>query len=135
MSKKTHNRYKQIKKEFPNILQMNTGIIGTACKALGINRQSYYRWRKEDPKFAADCDEVLELCCDYVESQLMKNIEKGHQAAIQYWLDRKARHRGYGPVVTHVQEESATNNEISNEDLELLEAWARRKMQREVYGS
>lgn len=135
MSKRTHHHYKQTKKAFPKTLEHCLGIIGLACKTAEINRLTYYRWRKEDPKFAADCDEVLEFCCDYVESQLMKNIEKGHQAAIQYWLDRKARHRGYGPVVTHIQEENTGSNEISSEDLELLEAWAKRKMQREVYGS
>lgn len=74
-----------------------TPIVQIACEKEGIGRASYYRWRKEDPKFADAADEAMctgkSLISDLAESQLIKAIRDGNMTAIIYWL--KNQHPDY----------------------------------------
>lgn len=68
-----------------------TPIIQIACEKIGVARATYYRWRKDDPKFAEDADMALEdgnkLINDMAESQLMSAIRDKNMTAIIYWLN------------------------------------------------
>lgn len=74
-----------------------TPITEAACKKVGLPRSTYYRWRKEDPDFAEQCDEVIELSVglinDLAESQLINAIKNQNMSAITFWL--KHNHRSY----------------------------------------
>jgi len=76
-------------------------IVQGACQKLGVGRASYYRWRKEDPAFAAAVDEAIEagvgIMNDMAESQLMKAVRDGNLAAATFWL--KHRHKSYATRV------------------------------------
>lgn len=65
-------------------------VVQICCEKLSISRSSYYRWRTEDEKFAADCDEALEEGCglvnDMAESQLMSSIRDGNLTGVIFWL-------------------------------------------------
>lgn len=68
-----------------------TPIVQIACEKLGVGRATYYRWRKEDPKFAEDADIAIDdgnkLINDMAESQLMSAIRDKNMTAIIYWLN------------------------------------------------
>jgi len=43
--------------------------VSNACRAQGISRQTYYRWRDEDEAFAAAADHALEQGTDLLEDK------------------------------------------------------------------
>lgn len=68
-------------------------IVLVACEKSGISRNSVYRWKREDKKFATKMDEALAegeaLVNDMSESQLLTLIKEKNWSAISFWL----RHR------------------------------------------
>lgn len=74
-----------------------TPIVQIACEKSGIGRATYYRWRKEDKKFAEMADEALSegslLVNDMAESQLLQAIRSQNLGAIIFWL--KHHHPSY----------------------------------------
>jgi len=67
-----------------------TPIIQIVCERTNIARATYYRWRKEDSKFAKLADEaIIEGCLlinDMAESQLISAIKDKNMTAIALWL-------------------------------------------------
>jgi hypothetical protein len=65
-------------------------IVQIACEKTGIGRATYYRWRKDDQKFANQADLALEdgnrLINDIAESQLLSAIRDKNMTAIIFWL-------------------------------------------------
>ncbi len=74
-----------------------TPIVQIACEKCGVGRATYYRWRKDDPKFANMADEALSegslLVNDMAESQLLQAIRSQNLGAIIFWL--KHHHPSY----------------------------------------
>lgn len=72
-------------------------IIQIACERTGINRSTYYRWKKIDPVFAKAADEAMKtglaLVNDLAESQLIAAIRNQNMSGIIFWL--KHRHKAY----------------------------------------
>ncbi len=68
-------------------------IVQVACEKTGLSRNSVYRWRREDKKFATQMDEALSdgvaFVNDMSESQLLTMIKEKNWSAISFWL----RHR------------------------------------------
>ncbi len=68
-------------------------IVLVACEKSGISRNSVYRWKREDKKFAIKMGEALAegeaLVNDMSESQLLTLIKEKNWSAISFWL----RHR------------------------------------------
>lgn len=68
-------------------------IVLVACEKSGISRNSVYRWKREDKKFASKMEESLAegeaLVNDMSESQLLTLIKEKNWSAISFWL----RHR------------------------------------------
>lgn len=69
--------------------------VSLACEKVGISRNTVYRWRSEDPAFAARMDTALvagtESVNDLAESKLISHINNGNLRAIQYWLDNNKK--------------------------------------------
>ena len=68
-------------------------IVQVACEKTGISRNSVYRWRRADKKFADEMDvamsEGVAFVNDMSESQLLTMIKEKNWSAISFWL----RHR------------------------------------------
>lgn len=64
------------------------------ARELGVCRQTLYRYLRE--KMDIDYKDMKESMIDVAENRLFKNILDGNQNAIQFFLDRQGRHRGYG---------------------------------------
>lgn len=76
-----------------------TPIVQVSCKKVGISRATFYRWKKEDKKFANEAEAAIEeglgLINDMAESQLITAIKEGNLTGIIFWL--KNHHRQYSP--------------------------------------
>lgn len=76
-----------------------TPIIQVTCEKLGVSRATFYRWRKNDSKFAEEVDLALhegaQLINDMAESQLISAIKQGNLTGIIFWL--KNHHKNYSP--------------------------------------
>lgn len=74
-------------------------IVEIACKSVDISRATFYRWLKEDPDFASNCQEAImlgtETISDLAESQIVTKIKLGELKASTYWLEH--HHRDYKP--------------------------------------
>tara|TARA_R100000654_G_scaffold1062_3_gene4027 strand:+ start:5295 stop:5642 length:348 start_codon:yes stop_codon:yes gene_type:complete len=87
-----HNKKEKLLKA----LQETQGLIYHACKKAGnISRSTYYRYMREDEEFAKAVEDIKEAQIDYVEGELIKNISKGKETSIIFYLKSKARDRGY----------------------------------------
>lgn len=68
-------------------------IVQVACEKVDISRNTIYRWRKEDPKFAKAMDEALTdgeaVVNDMSESQLLSKIKNGEWPPIAFWLRKR----------------------------------------------
>lgn len=69
--------------------------ITHACRALGISRETFYRWCREHPEMAEARKEGKDTVLDIVESKLFKAIEQGNMTAIIYYLNNQGASRGY----------------------------------------
>ena len=63
-------------------------IVQLACKHAGVSRATYYRWLKEDPKFALECEDALgkgiQSINDLAESKLIHKVNEGDMRAISF---------------------------------------------------
>jgi glutaredoxin 2 len=65
-------------------------IVQIACERANIGRTTFYRWRKDDPKFKKAAEEAMQdgvdMINDLSESQLIALIKEKNFPAIQLWL-------------------------------------------------
>jgi hypothetical protein len=87
-----HNKKEKLLKA----LKETQGLIYHACKKAGnISRSTYYRYMREDKEFAQAVEDIKEAQIDYVEGELIKNISRGKETSIIFYLKSKAKERGY----------------------------------------
>ena len=89
------------------------GIVTDACKMVGISRETFYKWKREDEQFSKQTEEAGEAAIDYVESQLYKLIKEQNPAAIIFYMKTKGRTRGY--VERYQVDQTITDNRIKVE--------------------
>jgi len=91
---------KQLKRAFITSLEKTDGQIYRSLDILDIEPHIFYSWRNDDPDFDLDIKNMVtivkETRLDTAEKQLDKNIREGNQRAIEYFLTRQGRDRGYG---------------------------------------
>lgn len=88
-------RLKEKKKLFLECFEKRLGIVSRSCEDAGISRQTYYRWMEQDKKFNERVTDILEKQIDFVENQLISNIQDGDTTAIIFYLKTKGKKRGY----------------------------------------
>lgn len=94
MASKT-NKIQQTKKALLLALEQSLGVVTQACRQVGINRTTFYKYVNEDTEFAAAVKDMSEIAVDFVESKLFKQIRESNTAATIFYLKTKAKHRGY----------------------------------------
>lgn len=75
--------------------------VSDAAKAAAINRSTAYRWRKEEPDFAAAWDEAIETAIDAMEREAHRRAFTGIKKPI---VGRVGKDQD--GIVTHVTEYS-----------------------------
>ena len=69
--------------------------ISETAAAIGIDRNTYYRWRDEDEEFRDTIENAREATIDFAECQLLKQIKEGNITAFIFFLKTRGRSRGY----------------------------------------
>jgi len=69
--------------------------IAKACRQIGINRTTYYRWLENDSRFARMAHDARQEMVDFVESKLLEKIRQGDTIATIFFLKCQAKDRGY----------------------------------------
>lgn len=84
-----------LKKEMIEALEKSLGIVTTACKKVGIARQTHYRWLEDDPDYAAKVTELKNVALDFAESKLHSLIDDMNPTAVIFFLKTQGKQRGY----------------------------------------
>ena len=83
------------KKAMIDALEKSLGIVTTACKAVGISRETHYRWMREDEEYNESVKSIEDIALDFAESQLHKQIRDGEVSSTIFFLKTKGKRRGY----------------------------------------
>jgi len=83
------------KKAMLEALERSLGIVSTACKNVGISRETHYRWLREDENYKTQVEDISNFTLDFVESQLHKQIMDGEVSSTIFYLKTKGKKRGY----------------------------------------
>ena len=73
------------------------GAVSATCQEIGINRDTFYEWKRNDPKFLAGLHDCERQKLEDVEQLAAKEMMKGNSSLIRHFLDR--RHPLYRPRV------------------------------------
>lgn len=84
-----------LKSNMIEALEKSLGIVTTACKAVGISRQTHYEWCKTDAEYNAKVEGISDIALDFAESQLHKQIQSGEVSSTIFYLKTKGKKRGY----------------------------------------
>lgn len=76
-------------------LEVSLGIVTTACKKVGINRDTHYEWMKRDEQYKADVESISDIALDFAESKLHEQINNGEVSSTIFYLKTKGKRRGY----------------------------------------
>lgn len=89
----------QAKKDFPQYLEENFGIIGEACRKADVCYKWYYNHIGKDPVFRQQCEEARRLGemrgGDFVEKSLYNKIVEGDTTCTIFYSKTKLKNRGY----------------------------------------
>jgi len=87
--------------------------VSSACKMVGIDRQTHYNWLGKFGIYKKQCEEIQESLIDFAESQLLKKMKKEDLGAIIFFLKTKGKKRGY---TERIETETKEVNEFSSEN-------------------
>lgn len=91
-------------------------VVTIACKLTNVSRATFYRWIKENEKFARTVDEAINestgIVTDMAESNVIGHVKKGDINTSKYWL--KYHHHVYGAKLRELK--TRYHAEISKED-------------------
>jgi hypothetical protein len=93
---KVVNRLSGKQKAMLEAMRLNGCNISAAADLVGVSRAAHYQWLEKNDKYREAVSDLNERVIDIAESKLMRNINEGNQKAIEYFLDAKAKVRGYG---------------------------------------
>jgi len=70
-----------------------TPLVQVACEKVGLSRNTFYRWMKEDESFLSRASEAMSLGTGFVNdvalSNVMEGIKRKDPMYTKYWLSHK----------------------------------------------
>lgn len=88
-------RVRRNKADFLQLMRQTMGVVSVVCNEIGISRNTFYVWCKEDPQFARELEQVKLEQRGEVEDRLLRAILRDEGWAIRLYLERK--HPDYRP--------------------------------------
>ena len=82
-------------KKFLKKLDEVNGNISKACKALGIDRKTYYNWKNSNDDFRDRAEEVIDKILDDIEDVVYTKALEGDLKAAFFVLKTKGKKRGW----------------------------------------
>ena len=95
ISKPQQDRTQEMKELFIENFLSSLANISVCCRKVGISRQTFYDWQKNDDDFAVDVKNVQDELLDFAESVLFKKVRDGSTAELIFFLKTKGKSRGY----------------------------------------
>lgn len=92
--RKNHKHYTN--KQIVDVYIENLCHLKKTADTLGMSRQNLWYKIKHDDELKETLEQVSQLQIQYVEEHLMGKIEEGYFPAIKFYLESKAKHKGYG---------------------------------------
>lgn len=91
----------RLKPKFLELFEKNRGLVYITAAQCGINKTTYYSWRKADADFAEQADFILDKQVDKGESKLFDELEKDNPnpQLLMFYLRTKGKNRGYGEAI------------------------------------
>jgi AcrR family transcriptional regulator len=86
---------KKHKEKLLKALEKSLGIVTPACKEVGVSRETFYRYYREDEDFKKVVDDINEITLDFAENQLLSKIKEGSERSILFYMKYRGRKRGY----------------------------------------
>jgi len=84
-----------LKKAMLEALTSSLGIVSTACKKVGIARQTHYEWLRLDEDYKTEVKDLKNYAIDFAETQLFQCIKDKREASIIFYLKTQGKERGY----------------------------------------
>lgn len=130
---------KEVKRKLLKELEKSGNIL-FACNKIGIDRSTFYRWRKESKEFKKLADEAVqrgrENMCDLAEHALLLNVKEKKMEAIKYVLSHYSKvykpkqtskvvieHRRVGYSETNKDTDKAFEEIIKESEDRMTEEW------------
>lgn len=86
--RKSKKLFKKIQEELEK-----TGLVSDVCAKVGISRQTFYRWQREDESFRNMCLESLQIGVEFIndiaKSNYINAIQGGDLKASGFWLTNR----------------------------------------------
>lgn len=76
-------------------LEKSLGVVTTACRSIGIDRNTHYNWYNSDEDYKRKVDELDNIALDFAESQLHQQMKNGQPSSTIFYLKTKGKRRGY----------------------------------------
>lgn len=89
------NKIQQTKNALIEALGQTLGVVTSACKIVGVDRTTFYKYLNEDAKFAQQVKDIQEVAIDFAESKLYEQIKDNNTTATIFYLKTKGKNRGY----------------------------------------
>lgn len=84
-----------LKKSMISAMEKSLGIVTTACRNVGIGRDTHYRWMRDDADYRQAIESIDGIALDLAESKLHEEILGNNTTAIIFYLKTKGKKRGY----------------------------------------
>lgn len=92
-----------IKRKLVEAMEKSLGVVTNACQMVGCTRDTYYRYMRDDPEFAAKIDNIKDIALDFVESQMFNEIREHRNPTLMiFYLKTKGKERGYIERSEHI---------------------------------
>lgn len=89
------NKTLHTKKALIVAMRESLGIVTTACQTVGVSRTTYYEYLRTDKNFKTSIDDIENIALDFVEGQLLKQIQENNPTSTIFYLKTKGKSRGY----------------------------------------
>lgn len=119
--RKQSNRMTHKKKALLDALAKSLGVVTVACKKVGVERSTFYRYYREDPEFKKQVDDLNDVALDFAESKLIEAMGETNVTAIIFYLKTKGKHRGYTEQIEIKRPDPPRDlSKLTEEELELM---------------
>ena len=97
-------------KTFIEIYEKKAGNISETCKAMNIDRGTFYDWRDKHADFKQAVLDADEAKYDWVESQFFKRMQESSDTILIWYSKTQMKRRGY------IERQEIAHQEVNNLD-------------------
>jgi hypothetical protein len=105
------------KKKLVEALGKHMGLVTYACREIGITRETYYQWLKNDELFKKAVEDLNEAKDDIIEKVFLSMVLDKNPQVVIHAAKTKLRHRHYNEPSHNI---NFVNNEGPTYSIEII---------------